>query len=515
MPSDPPSADRPHARPHATPPTESHAGVSAAGSPAGTARFRKRPQRAPHDAHDAQDPHDPHGRHSARAPRGRAVPRIRAAAASVVVILACLVAMAAVVAVWANEQVQDTDRYIATVKPLARDPAVQSAVSDQVTRAVTSRIDLQSATDALADTLAGNGVPPGIADELRRLAGPLEDAVESFVRGEVDAAVRSDAFADVWVAANRQAHAAMVKILTGEGDDTINVDDGTIRLQLGPLVSTVQQRLVSQGFTLAEAIPEIDKSIVLVQSDQLDEVRGYVELLDAAGWWLPPIALALAALGVWIAPNTRRAVLGVGLGVLAAMILLAVGLAIGRRVYLDRLPGSVSRPAAAAVFDALVRFLRESAATLGILGAVTALAAWLFGPARPAVAVRRGAGLGLARVGRSAADAGVRTGSFGSWVAARRHGVYVGVVALGGVWLLLWNHPTPSSVILVAVTVVLVLVLLEITAAASPAEAEREAGATTWTAEDMRSRMARDSRDRHPDRAGHRNRSDTGGNPRP
>ncbi|WP_436788696.1 hypothetical protein [Yinghuangia sp. YIM S10712] len=426
---------------------------------------------------------------------GRVVRGVRTAGSIVLVFVACLVSIAAVVAVWADEQVEDTDRYIATVGPLARDPAVQRAVSDRVTSAITERIDMQSVTDALANTLTENGLPPGIADQLRRLSGPLEEGVEEFVRDEVDTVVRSDAFADVWVTANRQAHAAMVKALTGQGNEAIDVDDGTIRLQLGPLVSNVQQRLVDQGFSLAQAIPEVDKSIVLVQSEELDEVRGYVELLHAAGWWLPPIALALAALGVWLAPNSRRAVLGVGLGVLAAMVLLAVALTIGRRIYLDRLPGSVDGAAAAAVFDALVRFLRESAGTLGVLGAVTALAALLFGPSRPAVAVRRGASVLLGRVGRTAADAGVRTGAVGSWIAERRHALYIGVVALGGVWLLLWNHPTPGSVVLVAAVVLLVLVLLEIAAAASRGAPEAPA---TWTAEDMESRTTGRTWPRNP-----------------
>lgn len=434
---------------------------------------------------------------------GRVKRRVRAAGSVVMLALACLLALLSVVAVWADDVIEDTDTYVSTVGPLAHNAAVQQAVTDRVTTGLAGRIDMDQVTNALADTLSNNGLPSGVADQLRRLSGPLESGVEGFVRDQVEAVVQSDAFADLWTTANREAHASMVKALTGQGSDTLNVDGGTVTLQLGPIISAAQQRLVDRGFNLAGAIPEVNRSIVLVQSDQLDEVRTYVRILHAVGWWLPLIALAVAALGVWIAPNRRRAFIGVGLGVLAAMLVLVLALLIGRRIYLDRLPASVEQDAAKAVFDALVKFLRRSAWTLAVLGAVTALAAFLYGPGRLARMVRAGFTRGLGAAGRAASEAGVRTGPAGSWIAAHRGPLYLGAIALGGVWLFLWNHPTPASVLLVAVLVVLVLAILEALAAASAAEHEPAAkgdadtdtdqgadtgDATTWQAEDTKSR---------------------------
>lgn len=420
---------------------------------------------------------------------GRAARGARTVGSAVAIVLACVIALVSVIAVWADDIVEDTDRYVETVAPLAHDPAVQEAVTNRVTTAVTNRIDMTAVTDALANTLGDNGLPPNIADQLRRLSGPLESGVESFVRREVQNVVESDVFEDLWVTANRQVHATLVKALTGEGNSTVNVQGGTVTLELGPLVSTVQERLVDRGFTLAEAIPDVDKSIVLVQSDKLDDVRTYVRILHQAGWWLPVIALAFAALGVWLAPNRRRAIMGVGIGVLAAMIVLGVALALGRRIYLDRLPSSVSSDAAAAIFDTLIRFLRESTRTLGVLGALTAITAFLFGPGKVATTVRGSSSAALASVGRTAAGAGARTGAAGAWIAKHRHPLYIGVVAAGGVWLLLWNRPTVGSVVLVAVLVLVVLVLLEIAAAVSEAPPpEGGPGATTWTADSMAER---------------------------
>ncbi|MEU8513327.1 hypothetical protein AB0C76_17300 [Kitasatospora sp. NPDC048722] len=51
-------------------------------------------------------------------------------------LLACLLTPLGAVAVRAKSEVPDTDRYVATTAPLARDPAVRAAVTDRVKRAL-------------------------------------------------------------------------------------------------------------------------------------------------------------------------------------------------------------------------------------------------------------------------------------------------------------------------------------------------------------------------------------------
>src|SRR5437867_12904818 len=52
--------------------------------------------------------------------------------AILLIVLGSLLAPLAVTAVWVNSQVSDTDRYVATLAPLPRDPALQRAVTDRV-----------------------------------------------------------------------------------------------------------------------------------------------------------------------------------------------------------------------------------------------------------------------------------------------------------------------------------------------------------------------------------------------
>ena len=95
------------------------------------------------------------------------------------------------VAVWARNQVTNTDRYVRTVAPLAADPAIQAAVADQITAQVFSYLDVQGLTDQAVDGLAERGLPPELADRLRGFAGPLADGIQGFVRAEVAKIVQS------------------------------------------------------------------------------------------------------------------------------------------------------------------------------------------------------------------------------------------------------------------------------------------------------------------------------------
>lgn len=100
--------------------------------------------------------------------------RARAAGSSVLLLLALLFAPVAVVATWVQDTVTDTDRYVATVAPLASEPAVQDALTDRLTDRVVAQVDVKAVTDSLADTLREAGVPPRIVDGAESLEAPCE-----------------------------------------------------------------------------------------------------------------------------------------------------------------------------------------------------------------------------------------------------------------------------------------------------------------------------------------------------
>jgi hypothetical protein len=374
--------------------------------------------------------------------------RWRSVVATLLIVIGCILAPLSVVAVWTKNLVTDTDRYVATVTPLASDPAIQNAVADKITAEIFARIDVQAITSQAVDALAERGLPPFVATQLHALSAPLSSGVESFVRTEVGNVVASDAFTDAWVTANRAAHQSLVAALTGQTGEGITVANDTVSINLGPFIQVVKQRLVDRGFDLASRIPDINPSFTVLQSDLITKAQGAFNLLNAIGNWSPLVVLILLALGVYVAKGHRRALLGAGLGLAGGMFVLAIGIFFLRAIYLNALPlGVLNHDAAASFYDTLVRFLRLGLRTVLVFGLVIALAAFLTGRSITAVRARAGRSRGIAWLRGGAEKAGFRTGPVGAWVYTYKRVLWIAVIAIAALVLVFWDQPTGKVII--------------------------------------------------------------------
>jgi hypothetical protein len=388
--------------------------------------------------------------------------RWRTIVATLLIVLACLLAPLSVVAVWARNQVTNTDRYVATVAPLAEDPAIQNAIADQITAQVFTYIDVRGLTNEVVDALATRGLPPRLADQLQALTVPIASGVEGFTRTQVGKVVQSQAFADAWVQANRVAHDELVKALTGEGGGAITVEDNRVSVNLAPFIQTVKQQLTAAGFTLAARIPEVNASFTLFQSDSITRARSAFNLLNTLGVWLPVIVLILIVLGVYVARDHRRALVGAGLGVALGMLVLALGLAIFRSIYLNGVPADVlPHDAAAVLYDTIVRFLRAGLRTVLVLGLVVAAGAFLTGQSVTAVRTRESLARAIGWLQGGAEQAGLRTGPVGGWVHRHKRALRIGAVVAASLALVFWSRPTGKVVIGLALALLVALAIIE------------------------------------------------------
>ncbi|MFF2996359.1 hypothetical protein ACFVTC_17555 [Streptomyces sp. NPDC057950] len=386
---------------------------------------------------------------------------LRSTGSVLLILLASLLSLLAVVAVWADSIVRDTDRYVATVGPLARDPAVRKAVTDRVTTAVLAQIDVEKLVKDLERAASEKGAPTGAAKLLGGLTGPITSGLKSLVGDTVERVVSSKAFDAVWVDANRRAHAALDKALTGESGGAVSVENGQVAIDVAPLVKQVKDRLVSAGLQPAALIPAVHTDFVVFASKDIGRVRTYLRVLEIIGNWVPVVAVLIAALGVYLAVNRRRALIGAALGVLAAMVVLGVALTVMRAIYLDHLPVGASEAAAAAVFDALVRFLRASVRAVGALALVTAAGAFLVGPSPVAVRVRTGCGRGIGAVRDVAESAGLPLGAVGRFVHRFKRWIGAVILAVAAIVLFTWSYPTTAVVVWTLVIVLAAFAIRE------------------------------------------------------
>jgi len=200
-----------------------------------------------------------------------------------------------------------------------------------------------------------------------------------------------------------------------------------------------------------------------VQSDAVTKAQGVYRLLNTLGTWLPVIALALLALGVYVARGHRRALMLGALGVAGSMLLLGVGLAVARPLYLDAVPANaLPQDAAGDVFDTLVRFLRTGLRTTAVLALVVALGAFLTGPSTTAVRTRSASSRVLGSLRGGAESRGLLTGPAGAWVFTHKRALRIGVVIAGALTLTFWSQPTVAVVVWTAVVVLILLGLVEL-----------------------------------------------------
>ena len=368
--------------------------------------------------------------------------RVRTTFSTLLVLLASVLALLSVVSVWAANTVTDTDRFVATLGPLAKNPQVQAGVSNRITTVVLNQLDIDSVVRQLSQAAGSSSLPPQTATLLSTLNGPIGSGLKSVVGTVVDQVVTSDAFANVWNTALRTAHVSFEKALTGKGGGTVNLTNGEVQIDVGPAVAMVKSQLVDQGFPGASRIPTVNTSFTVYKSSSLDKLKTYFRLLQIVGDWLPIITILIAAAGVFLARNRRRALIGAAIGFAAAMLVLGIALAVFRSFFLDQLPADVNTGAAGATYDALVRFLRISTRTVGALVVLVGLGAFLSGPAPMPLWIRAAFSSGIGAVRAVADSAGFRAGPVDRFTARHKRWIGVAILLVASAIFVLWHHPT-------------------------------------------------------------------------
>ena len=131
----------------------------------------------------------------------------------------------------------------------------------------------------------------------------------------------------------------------------------------------VQAKLVGAGLTFLNSVnvPPVSSTIDIINTEGLAEARSYLSILDTLAWVLPFLAIVclVGRRRSSCRPDGGRRS-GPRIVLIAACAFTLVLLAIGRSLYLDAATSPhVSKDAASAVFDILVRNLRYGLIVLG------------------------------------------------------------------------------------------------------------------------------------------------------
>jgi hypothetical protein len=338
-----------------------------------------------------------------RGRRQRRITLLRQIVAAVLVFLAALGMTFSVVGVWAGRTTLNTDRWVETVAPLSQDPAVRAAVSTYTTDQIFTTLNVeQRVKDAL---------PPRAAF----LASPMSGAVRGYVQDAVNKVLASPQFAQLWPEINRVAHRQVMTIL--ENNSTVVQNSGdTVTLNLLPVVNEVLARLEKQVPTLfgksvnlptltngqipaglrtkiesavGVTLPANFAAIPIYRGDQLSVAQKAVVQIKRGLTLLVIGSFIALGLALWISPRRRRSTLQFGIWLIICVVALTSVIRAVRTQLIDQVPAGVMRAGVDAGVQIVFVTLRERGTQLLWLGILIALVAYLVGPGRVPVALRR------------------------------------------------------------------------------------------------------------------------------
>jgi hypothetical protein len=337
---------------------------------------------------------------------------VRRTIAGVLVVLFAVLLPVTVTATWAHRTVLNTDQYVKTVTPIAADPAVTAAVSRQITTQLYATLDPQAK------------IATALPAQLDFLAGPIANAARDNVQSAVNKVLDSSQFQQLWVQANRFAHAQLVAVLRHD-TKTVQLQDDQVVLNLVPVLNAALAQ--SQDFitgvvgrpvtlptitgdelpaaacqkiatALDRPVPATCGQIPLFKAQNLSTARRVVQAFDRGVLALLIVTPLLAVAALVISRRRRRTLLQLAVGGGLAMVVV-------RRVLMwqqDQLV-TTGRPENKAARTAIVHGVLNGFFDLTVWFVVGALVvtvvALLTGPYRWAVAMRHGVVRGVSTAG--------------------------------------------------------------------------------------------------------------------
>ncbi len=373
--------------------------------------------------------------------RARRRRSFRGASSAFLLVLGCGLAALSVVAIWLKVTLLDTDRYVATVAPIAAQPAVQRTVANKINAAIDAKLDTQGL------------IKQALPDRADILAPALASGFQSVVHSKVNEFTHSPKFQQIWTDANRRAHDRIVALLTGGRSKNLLLQGDTVYLDMSGVVDQVRNGLRARGLDrLASAIPaSVNGQIPLVQSDAITKAQGVIRLLKALAILMPLLALLCLVGSILLARKWQYGLLRAALGVAVAMLLLIAALGVARSAYLGAISQDVMpRDAASAIFDTTATFLRHGVRIVVVAAVVIALIAFILG--QP---LRRWSRAALTHVAR---------GPWVEWTARNERRLMLAVAGVGGFVLLVWS---PLNAVVVLIDLLAVAALVGLIAAIS------------------------------------------------
>jgi hypothetical protein len=294
-------------------------------------------------------------------------------------VVAILLALVGMLAFYVEHTVLDEDGFETISREMIENDEIRTQVAATTVDRLFANVDVEA---AIAERL-----PPaqqGLAPVLAGLARSGADRA-------AEAALERPRVQTLWVETTTATQRQLVSLLDDE-TEFIQAEGGTVVLDLRPLMLETGEQVVVIG-RLAERLPESSGRIAIIDESQLETAQTITKILRAVADWMWLVALAVAALAIWLARGRRRLelrALAIGL-VLVGLLMLAVRRFAGGYLVDELAKDDAVKPAAHDAWSILTQTLADRAWVWIVLGIVTMVGVWFVGESRRAGQARRAA----------------------------------------------------------------------------------------------------------------------------
>ncbi len=324
---------------------------------------------------------------------GRKSGRLHVVFIALLVLLSCLALVVTGLAWWSHYTVLNTNGYMKIVGPVGKDPAAIRALSGYVAGQVVTLSDLQARTQ--------NALPA----QAQFLAGPITDAVTSFINKETTKVLSTPQAYQAWLKVNQVAHQELVGLLRGDSKYAY-IQGSDLKLNVLPLVSQVlvwidgklpgtlsskfSPPVVAPGTPASESVQQFSQwagkalpadfgQVTLASHTAISKAKTAVRIFDAVVIILPILTLVLVALSIWLSRRRRTTIIALGVGAAVALIITYVIIKQASKVITNSLhQGDVTTIVKDIVNNALGPFATLTI-WIAVIGAAIAIIAWFLG----------------------------------------------------------------------------------------------------------------------------------------
>ena len=295
----------------------------------------------------------------------------------VLIVLAMVLALLAALNVWVKRQALNTNNFSNASNQLIENPDIRNALSVYVVNQLYQNVDVSQAIE--------QKLPPAT----KPLAPTIASALQPALVRATDTLLGRPRVQQAFEAAVRRAHQLFIAVLDGKHGILVNTN-GNVVLNLRPILEEVVNQ-TGVGSRLLAQLPPDAGQITVMKGNQLSTARKGVKLIRAMSYFLLFLVLALIAAAMWIARGRRRTMLlaaGVGF-VLVGLIILVIHRLAGSYIVDALTKNPDAKKPVTAVWAIETQLLRNVGINAIIYGILGILAAWLAGPSRPAIYLRR------------------------------------------------------------------------------------------------------------------------------